>query len=45
MNDILGAIRAGYKRRDTLLSIKEKLNKHYIIVQLTFLPCFAIIYK
>jgi len=32
MDDILGASRAGYKRRDTLLSIKEKLNKHYIIV-------------
>lgn len=31
MKDILGAIRAEYKRRDTLLSIKEKLNKHYII--------------
>lgn len=31
MNDILGAIRAEYKRRDILLSIKTKLNKHYII--------------
>ena len=31
MNDILGAIRAGYKRRDILLSIQKKLNKHYIV--------------
>ena len=31
MNDILGAIRAEYKKRDTLLSIKKKLNKHCII--------------
>lgn len=31
MSDILGAIRAEYKKRDTLLSIKKKLNKHCII--------------
>lgn len=31
MNDTLGAIRAEYKRRDILLNIKKKLNKHYIV--------------
>lgn len=31
MNDTLGAIRAEYKRRDILLSIQKKLNKHYIV--------------
>lgn len=31
MNDTLGAIIDEYKRRDILLNIKKKLNKHYIV--------------
>lgn len=31
MNDIIGAIRAEYKKRDILLGIQKKLNKHCII--------------